>query len=377
MESLFIHGYEEEAKNTTEWQQLNKQLITPYNAEVVEEENYVKPFSNSRFLWVDSDLDYVNGMVSTSSLKKIILHYRIWKSDRNTETNPRVVLLVHGVGSSTAGWRHCIDSLLEKYEMVVAMDLPGFGFSSRTIGLSHSRWNRAFWCIQLMNQISKSILVAETQILWTIFSHSMSCLFCPCLIWMVNQKEWTNFENYLTDSNSKRFFQIDHLIMASGTYFQSNLSEMLSYSVVQSITRMTLRMIMGKTAMSFILKSSFNRNPTNEELLSYTIPIGIQNSIDCFVDILISFKADDEQFSMEKHLEILNQLTKWCRVTQIVAKLDNVHSMEEALKFKTILESQESSKNGKFVYKLFENASHCLMETEIDDFNNFISNELQ
>ena len=142
--------------------------------------------------------------------------------------------------------------------------------------------------------------------------------------------------------------------------------------MLKSLTKGMLKMVMGKTSLYYMLKKSFNRAPTNTELIGYFIPTELENSKDCLVDMLSSMKNDD-LVNAEKYLEILSNLLSHTNVVQIVANLDVVHSMDEALKLKEILSNYNGNSGKSFKFKSFENASHCLIETESEDFNKYIS----
>ncbi|WP_438318078.1 alpha/beta fold hydrolase [Candidatus Caldatribacterium sp. SIUC1] len=58
------------------------------------------------------------------------LHYRAWFPE-----HPRKkIFLIHGLGGSTFSWRYAPDFLLNEGYCIVAVDLPGFGYSQRVTG---------------------------------------------------------------------------------------------------------------------------------------------------------------------------------------------------------------------------------------------------
>ena len=84
-----------------------------------------KPFENSRFEIIDS----------------VSIHYRVWN---DTLRNPRgKIILIHGFCGSTFCWRYNFDALVAAHYKVVAIDLPGFGYSQRSPSLNQSQSNRA------------------------------------------------------------------------------------------------------------------------------------------------------------------------------------------------------------------------------------------
>lgn len=99
------------------------------------------------------------------------LHYRIWKpAEDHYKGN---VLLVHGLGGSTFCWRKNTDALVQAGYLVLAVDLPGFGYSDRKSGIDHSQENRSLLLWNLLEQVNET-LTAEAKVdRWNLVGHSM------------------------------------------------------------------------------------------------------------------------------------------------------------------------------------------------------------
>ncbi len=69
------------------------------------------------------------------------LHYRAFPGGPDADDTP--VLLVHGLGGSTFSYRYTIPALIDAGYPVLAVDLPAFGFSSRSRRIDHAEENRA------------------------------------------------------------------------------------------------------------------------------------------------------------------------------------------------------------------------------------------
>ncbi|MDP1621005.1 MAG: alpha/beta hydrolase [Bacteroidales bacterium] len=109
-----------------------------------------KPYENSRFAVIDS----------------LRIHYRVWNEDLK---HPRgKVLLIHGFCGSTFCWRNNYDTLANAGYMVVAIDLPGFGYSGRNAKLNQSQSNRGRMIWKLLDIIDDSDTTK-----WNIAGHSM------------------------------------------------------------------------------------------------------------------------------------------------------------------------------------------------------------
>ena len=110
----------------------------------------VKPYENSQFATIDS----------------IRIHYRVWNADC---LNPRgKVLLIHGFCGSTFCWRNNFDALVNAHYKVVAIDLPGFGYSGRDANLNQSQSNRGRMIWELLDKID-----GYDTTKWNIVGHSM------------------------------------------------------------------------------------------------------------------------------------------------------------------------------------------------------------
>jgi len=122
-----------------------------------------KPFNNSHFAVIDS----------------VLIHYRIW--NENLASPRGKVLLIHGFCGSTFCWRNNYDSLVAAHYKVIAIDLPGFGYSDRNAKFNQSHTNRG----KLLWAFMKQLDGADTS-KWNIVGHSMGggtaeavALMCP------------------------------------------------------------------------------------------------------------------------------------------------------------------------------------------------------
>jgi 2-hydroxy-6-oxonona-2,4-dienedioate hydrolase len=109
-----------------------------------------QPFENSHYIKVDS----------------ATFHYRLYCS---ASPNPRgKVLLVHGFCGSTFCWRNNIEPLVQAGYTVVAIDLPGFGYSDRNLYVNQSHSGRAKLIWLMLAKIDTG-----DRGKWNIVGHSM------------------------------------------------------------------------------------------------------------------------------------------------------------------------------------------------------------
>ena len=65
-----------------------------------------------------------------------------------------VLILVHGFGGSTFGWRHVMEPLAASGWNVVALDLPGFGLAEKGWGQSYEHESQAGFVLSVMDQMN-------------------------------------------------------------------------------------------------------------------------------------------------------------------------------------------------------------------------------
>ncbi len=114
-----------------------------------------QPFANSQFATV-AGLDF---------------HYRIWQ-DGELPVKGKL-LLIHGLGGSTSNWELNVAATSQAGYVTVAVDLPGFGYSTRIPGLDHSQKQRSRWLWQLLDQIDTSLPAELREMSWILAGHSM------------------------------------------------------------------------------------------------------------------------------------------------------------------------------------------------------------
>ncbi len=104
------------------------------------------PFANSHF----TD---IGGMT---------IHYRLFEPFKELKGN---IIFIHGFAASTFSWRKNMDYFAEKGYRVVAVDMPGYGFSEKQRPVDHSHESRSKLVWELLDSIS------DQQ--WILVGHSM------------------------------------------------------------------------------------------------------------------------------------------------------------------------------------------------------------
>ena len=105
-----------------------------------------KPYENSSFITID----------------RLLLHYRLLEPADEPKGN---IVFIHGFAASTFSWRKNMDFFLKKGYRVLAVDMPGYGFSEKERAFSHSHEERANLLWKLLDSVAGQK--------WIIVGHSM------------------------------------------------------------------------------------------------------------------------------------------------------------------------------------------------------------
>lgn len=119
--------------------------LLPVNSVTVDVNNL--PFKNSRF----------------DTINEVTLHYRLFTPKESVKGN---VLMVHGFSASTFCWRKNYDSLLNNGFRIVAVDVPGFGYSDKDLHHNYSTSEK----VKIFNSLINKI---DSVNKWNLIGHSM------------------------------------------------------------------------------------------------------------------------------------------------------------------------------------------------------------
>jgi pimeloyl-ACP methyl ester carboxylesterase len=92
-------------------------------------------------------------------------HYRIFKP----KTLQHKVLLIHGFSASTFSYRRTVDSLLSHNNLVIAMDMPAFGYSDKSENANYTDTNKINAIHFLLEHVDKY----SNNDKWHLIGHSM------------------------------------------------------------------------------------------------------------------------------------------------------------------------------------------------------------
>ncbi len=280
----------------------------------------VKPYENSHFAIVDS----------------VSIHYRIWN---DTLSHPRgKVILIHGFCGSTFCWRNNFDALVAANYKIIAIDLPGFGYSQRSPALNQSQSNRGRLLWGLLAQID-----GNDSTKWNIVGHSMGGGTAEAMA-LMNLK------------------QTQSLTILDGMIFIKNDNVNLTVVglVNQPLYKKLLLSYTEHTYLSFKnfrreLKKTYGFLPDTLTVNGYLEPLKIDGSAETVVNLLANSK-EIQQLNAE-HLKNIPVMVIW-------GKKDRTIRLSTGKKLKRIVPSID--------LRVISSAHHMAMETHPEEFNRLL-----
>ncbi|MEI7500331.1 MAG: alpha/beta hydrolase [Bacteroidota bacterium] len=279
-----------------------------------------KPYQNSRFDTVDS----------------VVFHYRVWN---NQLLHPKgKVILIHGFCGSTFCWRNNYDTLEAANYKVVAIDLPGFGYSERDAKLNQSQSNRGRLIWELLKKIDGNDTTK-----WNIVGHSMGGGAAEALALM-------------NPGKSKSLTILDGMIFIKN----NNVNLSVVGLVNQPLYKKLLLSYTEHRYLSFNnfrrqLKGTYGFLPDTITTNGYWQPLQIEGTAETVVNLL----ANSNEIQ-ELDAKGLNQLP----VLVIWGKKDRTIRLKNGKKLKRAVPSIE--------LKVIPNARHMAMETHPKEFNHLL-----
>jgi 2-hydroxy-6-oxonona-2,4-dienedioate hydrolase len=279
-----------------------------------------KPFQNSRFDTVDS----------------VSFHYRIWN---DTLIHPKgKVILIHGFCGSTFSWRNNYDALTFAKYKVIAIDLPGFGYSERDAKLNQSQSNRGRLIWALLDKIDGSDTTK-----WNIVGHSMGGGTAEAVALM-------------------RPGRTQSLTIVDGMIFIEN--DNVNLSVVGLVNHPVYKkLLLAYTENSYLSFNNFRRElkgtygflPDTVTTNGYWEPLQIEGTAETVVNLLAN--SHEIQALDARNLSQLPVLAIW-------GKKDKTIRLKNGKKLKRAVPSIE--------LKVIPDARHMPMETHPEVFNQML-----
>ncbi len=295
-------------------------------------------------LLILSLLPYAMGNVSTLNMEenmlydnsefKIIhnvnIHFREWLPQNQYSGN---VLLVHGLGGSTFSYRYTAERLANEGYYVIAVDLPGFGFSERVEDFDHSQQSRAKILWDLLDEIHMSSYDSKS---WHLVGHSMG-------------------GGTVTAMSIDKPEKVSSLTLANGALFNTNpqfAKYLIKYPPIKRWANLILnRMYFSEEKIDEILTSAYGRAPLDFELEAYLLPLMLEGTVNTLFDIIsTSSNIEKEDFaSLQVPLyAIWGEEDSWVDINRMY---------------------ELKSINPNLQTYVIRGAGHCPMETHPNEFN--------
>ena len=113
-----------------------------------------RPFPESRF----------------ATIGDIQIHYRTWQPPNTPRAK---LLLLHGIGGSTYSFDRVVPLLLDAGYAIVAVDLPGFGYSDTALKFEHTPENRLALIWTLIDRLDTDQNQFNPVERWFVIGHQM------------------------------------------------------------------------------------------------------------------------------------------------------------------------------------------------------------
>ena len=269
------------------------------------------PFSNSHLIKINNEL----------------IHYRTYHAAGDSIKGN--ILLIHGFCGSTFSWRKNADTLAGNGYNVVAVDLPGFGYSDRSPGLNHSATFNAQLLWQLLDTIHQGN--------WILAGHSMGAGTALAMASLHPEKT-------------------EKLILVDGAYSNSRGSSgafgylLTSGPVKRWAEVLGHRYFFNTTKIHQLLASAYSSAPDSDAVNGYLAPLMLKNTASDILDLATSKEISNVNLETLK----MPVLSVWGKDDKWVPYNKSQKYLEPLTALKTVM---------------LDSAGHCPMETQRAAFN--------
>jgi pimeloyl-ACP methyl ester carboxylesterase len=297
-------------------------LLTVFNASAgfPKGEIPARPFENSHFAVIDSTR----------------IHYRTWNEDLQ---KPRgKVLLIHGFCGSTFSWRFTYDTLVAAHYKVIAIDLPGFGYSERDSSLNQSQSNRGRLIWELLGRLD-----AGDTTKWNIVGHSMGGGTAEAVALM-------------NPSRTQSLTILAGMIFIKNNNVNRRIVGLVNFPIYKKLLlSYTEKQYLSFNSFRRELKKTYGFLPDTLTVNGYWEPLQIDGTAETVVNLLANSK--EIQQLEAKGLSQLPVLVIW-------GKKDKTIRLKQGKKLKRAVPSID--------LKVIPDAHHMAMETHPEIFNSML-----
>ncbi len=265
-----------------------------------------KPYTNSAFFTTQDGVQ---------------LHAQIYEPE--AEMIGKIVM-IHGLGASSFSYRNNAPYFAERGYLVVAVDLPAFGYSSKKTGLDHSQIKRAEYIWEWLDVLDENYGNEA----WHLVGHSMGG------------------STVLAMSNQKPGSTLSMNLIAGAVIQDTSRSTWWIDTPLGEWLKVALRyLIINEDRFSSILEGAYNQTPSKEAVMGYLQPLQVQGTIQAlleFVKTSDNVTIDELEVDLPLHL-FWGEEDTWVGIENI-ALIDEVAGVDAIVRF--------------------EGEGHCVHETD-------------
>lgn len=264
------------------------------------------------------------------------LHYRVWEPANERALGK--VLLVHGLGGSTFCWRRNTDALVRAGYLVVAVDLPGFGYSDRKRGIDHSQENRSLLLWNLLEWLDETLPAQAKEDRWNLVGHSMGGGTVASMA-------------LANPDGTRSIVLVDGAVLTGG----GSLGILMEYPPVQRWLEVLGRhLFFTRGQVGKFLSTAYGSAPSNADIDGYLEPLLLDGTEGALTDLVQSATVMEESAFQELTVPVYG----------IWGEQDTWVPLEEAYRLQAALPSIE--------IKVIPGAGHCPMETHSAALNQLL-----
>ena len=263
----------------------------------------------------------------------VSVHYRLFLPE--SENVRGKIFLVHGMGGSTYSYEKTIPELTAEGYMVLAADLPGFGYSSRPEVFDHSQKNRSALLWGLLDEVDQTSLDGSGVQRWLLAGHSMG-------------------GGTVAAMAMERQDRTEHLVLIDGALLENNRGGGILFDlppVMRWVQVALERFVIRENNIRSFLRSAYGAEPTQQQISGYLDPLKLPGTARGAASLL--------RTSENLHLQELSILE--IPVTAIWGEKDSWVPLSDTEEIRKVLPQLEVT--------IIEGAGHVPMESHPETFN--------
>jgi pimeloyl-ACP methyl ester carboxylesterase len=280
------------------------------------------------------DLPFSNSF--RSNIEGVDLHYRVWEPESEIRNK---ILMIHGFGGSTFSWNKTVEALVDENYLVIALDLPGFGYSERKFGFNHSQESRSKIVSSLLSKVDRELDSSSSHVKWTLLGHSMGG--GTALATAVYYPE-----------------KVENLALVSPSAFSQNskaLNILIKYPPFSRALKAFIHInTMNPEQIESLLTRVYGRDPSEYEVKGYLNPLRQPDTPATLVDMIKTSSSLNEEELRQVKVPVL----------AIWPIRDEIVPVSEAKRLKESIYGMKIS--------TIDSQSHLPMETEPSEFNRIL-----